>query len=119
MIGSTLGFYFARRFTAAMLIVFGTVFVLIYMLDFVELMRRAGDAVGAGAGTMAKLALYRTPATAEQVIPFGMLFGGMVSFIGLSRSPGKLSTWGVALGALGCLYVPTICLALFVHRHPG
>ncbi|WP_284176815.1 LPS export ABC transporter permease LptG [Rhabdaerophilum sp. SD176] len=85
MIGSTLGFYFARRFAGAMLVVFGTVFVLIYMLDFVELMRRAGDAVGAGAGTMARLALFRTPATAEQVIPFGMLFGGMVTFIGLSR----------------------------------
>ncbi len=85
MIGATLGLYFARRFTSAVLVVFGTVFVLIYMLDFVELMRRAGDAVGAGVGTMAKLALYRTPATAEQVIPFGMLFGGMVAFIGLSR----------------------------------
>lgn len=85
MIGSTLGFYFARRFAFAMLGVFATVFLLIYTLDFVELMRRAGDAVGAGAGTMAKLAFFRTPATAEQVIPFGMLFGGMVAFIGLSR----------------------------------
>ena len=85
MIGSTLGLYFARRFLAAMLAVFATVFLLIYMLDFVELMRRAGDAVGAGAGTMAKLAFFRTPATAERVIPFGMLFGGMVTFIGLSR----------------------------------
>ncbi|KAF0226239.1 MAG: lipopolysaccharide export system permease [Beijerinckiaceae bacterium] len=85
MIGPTLGIYFAKRFTAAMLVVFATVFVLIYTIDFVELMRRAGDAVGASTGTMAKLALYRTPATAEQVIPFGMLFGGMVAFIGLSR----------------------------------
>jgi lipopolysaccharide export system permease protein len=85
MIGRTLGFYFARRFTSAMLIVFATVFVLIYTIDFVELMRRAGDATGAGTGTMAKLAFFRTPTTAERVIPFGMLFGGMVSFIGLSR----------------------------------
>jgi lipopolysaccharide export system permease protein len=85
MIGPTLGIYFARRFASAMMIVFATVFVLIYTIDFVELMRRAGDAAGAGTGTMAKLALYRTPATAERVIPFGMLFGGMIAFIGLSR----------------------------------
>lgn len=85
MIGWTLGTYFARRFTSAMLIVFGTVFLLIYTIDFVELMRRAGDAVGAGTGTMAKLAFYRTPAVAEQVIPFGILFGSMASFIALSR----------------------------------
>lgn len=68
-----------------MLIVFATVYLLIYTLDFVELLRRAGDATGASTGTMARLALLRTPATAEQVIPFGILFGSMVSFIGLSR----------------------------------
>lgn len=85
MIGRTLGLYFARRFAASIFIVLATIFGLIYTLDFVELMRRAGDAVGASTGTMAKLALYRTPATAEQVIPFGMLFGAMATFIGLSR----------------------------------
>lgn len=85
MIGWTLGTYFARRFVSAIFIVFATVFLLIYTLDFVELMRRAGDAVGAGTGTMAKLAFFRTPATAEQVIPFGILFGAMATFIGLSR----------------------------------
>ena len=85
MIGRTLGFYFAQRFLASMTLVFATVFLLIYTLDFVELMRRAGDATGAGTGTMAKLALFRTPATAEQVIPFGVLFGSMASFIALSR----------------------------------
>lgn len=85
MIGRTLGGYFARRFASAVAIVLGTVFLLVYTLDFVELMRRAGDAAGAGAGTMARLAFFRTPATAEQVIPFAFLFGAMVSFIGLSR----------------------------------
>lgn len=85
MIGHTLGLYFARRFASSIFVVLATIFGLIYTLDFVELMRRAGDAVGASTGTMARLALYRTPATAEQVIPFGMLFGAMATFIGLSR----------------------------------
>ncbi len=85
MIGRTLGFYFARKFAFATLIVFATVFVLIFTLDFIELMRRAGDAVGASSGTIARLALFRTPATAEQVVPFGVLFGAMACYIGLSR----------------------------------
>ncbi|MGL5446153.1 MAG: LPS export ABC transporter permease LptG [Rhabdaerophilum sp.] len=85
MMGRTLGLYFARRFATAIFIVLATIFGLIYTLDFVELMRRAGDAVGASTGTMAKLALYRTPSTAEQVVPFGVLFGAMATFIGLSR----------------------------------
>lgn len=85
MIGRTLGSYFAKKFAFAMLAVFGTVFVLIFLLDFIELMRRAGDAAGATSGTIATLALFRTPATAEQIVPFGMLFGAMASYIGLSR----------------------------------
>lgn len=107
MIGTTLGLYFARKFVVAFGIVFATVFALIYMLDFVELMRRAGDATGAGTGTMAKLAFFRTPAIAEQVIPFGVLFGSMVAFIGLSRRlelvvarAAGLSAWQFMLPAL-------------------
>ncbi|MCA1953016.1 MAG: LPS export ABC transporter permease LptG [Hyphomicrobiales bacterium] len=107
MIGATLGLYFARRFIVAFSIVFATVFALIYMLDFVELMRRAGDAVGAGTGTMAKLAFFRAPAIAEQVIPFSILFGSMVAFIGLSRRlelviarAAGLSAWQFTLPAL-------------------
>lgn len=85
MIGRTLGLYFAKKFGFAMLAVFLTVFVLIFTLDFIELMRRAGDAAGASSGRIATLALFRTPATAEQIIPFGVLFGAMASYIGLSR----------------------------------
>ena len=44
LIGATLGRYFAMRFVRTILGVFLTVFTLVYTLDFVELMRRAGDA---------------------------------------------------------------------------
>lgn len=85
MIGPTLGFYFARRFLFAIGGVFVTVVVMIYMLDLVELMRRAGEGRGATVGRLAYLALLRTPATAEQVLPFGVLFGSLATFINLSR----------------------------------
>jgi lipopolysaccharide export system permease protein len=65
--------------------VFLTVFALVYTLDFVELMRRAGDAEGATPGLMARLALFRTPAVAEQVLPFAVLFGSMAALLQLSR----------------------------------
>ena len=48
-------------------------------------MRRAGDAEGATAGAMAQLALFRTPAIAEQVMPFAVLFGSMAALLQLSR----------------------------------
>ena len=85
LIGPTLGRYFSRRFTKTIFLVFATVFTLVYTLDFVELMRRAGDAEGASAMLMAQLALFRTPAVAEQVMPFAVLFGSMAALLQLSR----------------------------------
>jgi lipopolysaccharide export system permease protein len=40
---------------------------------------------GAKAGTIAQLALFRTPAVAEQVLPFAILFGSMAALLQLSR----------------------------------
>ncbi len=72
-------------FLKTIFVVFGTVFTLVYTLDFVELMRRAGDAEGATATRMALLALFRTPSVAEQVMPFAVLFGSMAALLQLSR----------------------------------
>ena len=85
LIGFTLGRYFAARFARTVLGVFITVFALVYTLDFVELLRRAGDAEGASTGLMAQLSLYRTPAVAEGVLPFAVLFGSMAALLQLSR----------------------------------
>jgi lipopolysaccharide export system permease protein len=85
LIGATLGRYFSLQFMKTILMVFGTVFTLVYTIDFVELMRRAGDAEGATASLMAKLAFYRTPSVAEQVLPFAVLFGSMAALLQLSR----------------------------------
>ena len=85
LVGATFGLYLSARFARTILLVFGTVFGLVYTLDFVELMRRAGDAPGASAGLMARLALFRTPSVAEQVLPFAVLFGAMAPLLQLSR----------------------------------
>lgn len=85
LLGATLGRYFAMRFVRTILGVFITVFTLVYTLDFVELLRRAGDAEGASTGLMAQLSLYRTPAVAEGVLPFAILFGSMATLLQLSR----------------------------------
>lgn len=85
LIGRTLGRYFSLRFTKVILAVFLTVFVLVYTLDFVELLRRAGETPGASPGLMARLALFRTPAVAELVLPFAVLFGSTATLLQLSR----------------------------------
>jgi lipopolysaccharide export system permease protein len=85
MLGRTLMLYLSGRFARTILSMFMSVFFLIWTLDFVELMRRAGDAPGATTRLMAQLALYRTPSVAEQILPFAMLFGAMATLLLLSR----------------------------------
>ena len=85
MTGSTLTRYLSFTFARAVLATFGGMFVLIYLLDFVELLRRAGDAKDATAPLMAFLSLLRVPDVAEQVMPFAVLFGAMFAFINLTR----------------------------------
>lgn len=85
LIGYTLARYISARFFRTIMLVFATVFGLVFTLDFVELLRRAGDTAGATPLIMAQLSLYRTPSIAEQVLPFAVLFGSMATLLGLSR----------------------------------
>ena len=85
MIGRTLSLYFAGRFARTVLAAFGFVFALIYAVDLVEMLRRAGDAPKATAPLLAALSFLRTPTVAEQALPFAVLFGSMIAFLNLSR----------------------------------
>lgn len=82
---STFGRYLTKRFARSILGVFGTFFFLVLTLDFVELMRRAGDSPLATTPKVIQLALFRAPAVAEQIFPFAVLFGGMFALLTLSR----------------------------------
>lgn len=85
MIAGTLGRYFAWRFFKTIAGVFAGVFLLIYAIDVVETLRRAGETPGAVAPLMAWLSLLHTPIVAEQALPFAVLFGAMIAFLNLSR----------------------------------
>lgn len=85
LVGHTLARYIGLQFLRSMAVVFFTVFGLVYILDFVELVRRAGDVAGATPLQMAQLALLRTPSVTEQVLPFAVLIGAMTTLLTLSR----------------------------------
>ncbi|MBN9064718.1 MAG: LPS export ABC transporter permease LptG [Rhizobiales bacterium 65-9] len=113
LIGGTFGRYFAARSFKAMAGVFLTVCVLIYTVDFVELMRRASEAPTAGALTMAKLALFRTPSVTEQVLPFAVLFGAMAAMLNLSRKLELVVTRSAGVSVWQFLQ-PPILVALLI-----
>ncbi len=85
MIGRTLGLYFGTRFLRSVALVFFTIFGLIYMVDFVEMLRRTSDKPHNGVLLIAYLCLLRAPSIAEVILPFSVLFGAMAGFFNLTR----------------------------------
>ncbi len=86
MIGRILGFYFARRFTTAVALIFLSCVGLIMLVDFLEMARRTTDKAHVTTSMVALVTLYRTPAFTEQLLPFAVLFGAMATFVVLSRN---------------------------------
>ncbi len=85
MIGGTLGRYFGKRFLGAVLLVFGGIFALVALVDYIEMMRRASDIPNVSAILVAKASFYRVPQIAERILPFCVLIGTMVCYLNLSR----------------------------------
>jgi lipopolysaccharide export system permease protein len=85
MIGLTFAGYMTRKFTASVLGTFVSCFALVLVIDFVEQLRRVEDAKRATTQLVALLTFYRVPAFTEVVLPFAVLIGAMICFLGLSR----------------------------------
>ena len=85
IVGGTLARYFGMRFLSTVLIVFFGLFFLVALLDYIELMRRAGDIPNASALIVAKTSFLRVPHVIERILPFCILIGGMSCYLTLSR----------------------------------
>ena len=81
----TFGFYLFRRFITTILAVFFVVFLLIFAIDSIEVFRSAASSSTVSLMTVFSISLMRTPAVAEQIIPFATLFGAMIAFLNLAR----------------------------------
>ncbi len=86
MIANTLGRYFAKRFVVASLSVFFGIVILIVLVDYIELTRRAAGMPNASALMVAQTSIFRVPLLLERLMPFCILVGAMSSYLALSRS---------------------------------
>ncbi len=85
IIGGKLARYFGMRFLGLVLLVFTGLMVLVALLDYIELMRRAADLPNVSAILVAKTSLFRVPQVTERILPFCVLIGAMSCYLGLSR----------------------------------
>lgn len=85
MIGSTLSRYLAKIFARWILGFFMVGSAIIFLADFVELLRRSFDNQGLSAGGAFLTSVLRTPSLAEEFLPFAVLFGAIGAFLTLNR----------------------------------
>ncbi|HEY1474074.1 MAG TPA: LPS export ABC transporter permease LptG [Pseudolabrys sp.] len=85
LIGGTLGRYIGRRYLSAVLMVFGGIFALVALVDYIEMMRRATDIPNVSAILVLKVSIYRVPQIAERIMPFCVLIATMACYLNLSR----------------------------------
>ena len=85
MMTNTLGRYFAGRFLVAAVGVFASIFVLLVLVDYIEMVRKTSGLVSASAITVAQTSLYRVPQLLENMMPFCVLIGAMTCYLALSR----------------------------------
>ncbi|MGH6727407.1 MAG: LPS export ABC transporter permease LptG [Pseudolabrys sp.] len=81
----TLARYFGLRFLATTLLVFAGIFMLVTLLDYIELMRRSSDIPHVSALLVAKTSFYRVPQVTERIMPFCVLIAAMFCYLNLSR----------------------------------
>ncbi len=85
MIGSTLGVYFGRRILNAILAIFAIAFAIVFMFDFLDMIRATVDRPNFKWTIAFQASFFRIPTFSEQVLPFATLFGAMTAFLALSR----------------------------------
>ena len=83
---TTLLMYLGRQFLVG---IGGALFVLltlVVLFDIVELLRRGSGRETATVGVLLQMALLKMPFMAQKVLPFATLFGGMFTFLRLTRT---------------------------------
>ncbi len=117
----TLGWYISRRFMITVAVIFLSCLMLIFLVDFIDLLRRGSSVDEASVFRLAELAIFRVPSRSEQVLPFAVLIATIATYLGLSskselvvaRSVG-LSVWQFLMPSLiSAFLIGVIAITLF------
>jgi lipopolysaccharide export system permease protein len=82
----TLFRYIARQFFTWCTIIFLSMMSIVFLLDYIELIRRAGTRPDATLLVLLEMAALKQPDMMQQVLPFAILFGTMMAFWRMTRS---------------------------------
>jgi lipopolysaccharide export system permease protein len=112
-LAKTLSAYIARQFFIWFCSVFGAMVAITFLLDYIELLRRGGTRAQATWGILLEMAALKLPHTAQDVMPFAILFGTMLVFWRLTRSNELIVARAAGVSVWGFL-TPAVLVALIV-----
>src|ERR1051325_9806056 len=105
--------YIARPFLARVWAGFCTMVSISFLLDYIELLRRSGSRAQATWSVLLEMAALKLPHTAQDVMPFAILFGTMLVFWRLTRSNELVATRAAGVSAWAFL-APAVLTALLI-----
>ena len=82
----TLSIYFARQYLGAFGLVIASLAAVILLFDVAELMRRGAEREGVGYLLILQMAALQLPVLLQKILPLAVLFGGMFTFLRLTRT---------------------------------
>jgi lipopolysaccharide export system permease protein len=109
---TTLSLYIARRFAGMAVAMILALAALVALFDFIELLRRAATREDAGFTLVASIAALRLPYVVMQILPFGILLGGIVAFWRLSRASELVVARAAGVSAWSFLFGPILVALL-------
>lgn len=110
---STLNRYFAWMLFKSIVYIILFCSVLILLIDFTEQLRRTSGLVDISALTVFGFSALRTPAIMEQILPFTILIGAMITFFILSKRLELVVARGAGISVWQFLF-PGLLVALLI-----
>ncbi len=107
----TLSLYVARRFLASFAMVFGMFAMILYLIDFVDQIRRF-DAGTVSLGNALELAALNVPGSVYRILPLIMILASISLFLNLARSSEMVVIRSSGRSALRMLVAPVVTALL-------
>jgi lipopolysaccharide export system permease protein len=108
----TLSVYLGKQFLKNAGIILAVLLAIIFLVDLIELLRRAADKEAVTTLIVLEMALLRLPNLIQTLFPFIALFGGMLTFFRLSRTS-ELTVVRAAGVSVWLFLLPSMILAFF------
>ncbi len=103
----TLHVYFARKFLMTFLGILGGFFVFMWLIEFLEQIRRFDDEA-VGLGTLAWMALLKLPESLYQIVTLVILLATILMLLTLARTSELVVTRATGRSAIQSLAAPVL-----------